>query len=321
LIVTIALLTVSLLPTGSSAIVRHDVEEQTLTSVSPGLRYPNDRYIGEQWALRYINLTHFITSTTGKKVLVAVLDTGIDSTHEDLAGKVVTSVNFTDSPTSDDIYGHGTPIAGIIAAQADNSIGISGIAPQAMLMNIKVADDSGICRASVVAQGIYWAVDNGASVINISLELRDFSKELEKAVNYAWSRGSIIVAAAGNDAGNIPVYPAFFKNCIAVSAISQTDEFAPLSNHGDWVDVAAPGFEIYSTLPDNSYGYETGTSVAAAHVSGLAALLLSVVSDNNGNGRTNDEVRRAIENGCRKVLIDGIGYEVIDVSRSLNNPG
>jgi thermitase len=280
---------------------------------------PENVQVERQGALRHINLSQPANSASGKQVLVAVLDTGIDSDHGELVGKVEKSVNFTDSPTSHDLHGHGTLIAGIITAQTNNGIGGAGLAPQLKLMNVKVADDSGHCKASVLAQGIRWAVDNGASVINISLELRDFSKELDSVVDYAWNRGCIVVAAAGNDAGNIPVYPAFNENCIAVGAISQTDELAPLSNYGDWVDVAAPGFETCSTAPYNSYDFKTGTSVAAAHVSGLAALLFSVMADDNGNDRTNDEVRLAIENGCRTVITEGIGHGVIDVSRSLNN--
>jgi thermitase len=207
----------------------------------------------------------------------------------------VAEVNLTDSPTPSDAYGHGTHIAGIIAASGNNGIGIAGVAPQCRLMNVKVADDKGRCQASAVAEGIIWAVDNGANVINISIELREPSAELEDAVNYAWSQGAVIIAAAGNDGSQSPVYPAYYENCLAVAATKQDGTLAPLSNHGDWVDAAAPGFNIYSTLPQNGYGYKTGTSFATAYVSGLAALLFNVVSDSNGDGRLNDEVRAAIE--------------------------
>jgi thermitase len=231
------------------------------------------------------------------------------------------NMNFTDSPTSEDLHGHGTHVAGIIAAQVNNSIGIAGIAPQVKLMNVKVANDNGYCRAGTITKGIYWAVDNGAMVINISLELQGFSKELEQAIDYAWSRGVIVIAAAGNDASNTPVYPAFSENCIAVGAVGQNDELAPLSNYGDWVDIAAPGFKIYTTATDNLYGCVTGTSFAAAYVSGLAAILTGSIVDSNGDGWTNDEVRRAIENGCHKTGTDGTGYGVIDVTRSLSIRG
>ena len=267
----------------------------------------NDPDIEKQWALGRIHLSDLWPITQGSpETLVAVLDTGIDRNHEDLSGKVVAETNLTDSPTPDDIYGHGTHVAGIIAANSNNGVGIAGVAPGSRLLNVKVADDKGRCSASVVAQGVIWAANNGASVINISLELREPSPELEKAVNYAWSKGAVIIAAAGNDASRLPVYPAYYKNSIAVAATKQDNDLAPLSNYGDWVDVAAPGFNIYSTLPGNSYGYETGTSFAAGYVSGLAALLFSIVTDTNRDGMVNDEVRAAIETECLEIGLDDV---------------
>lgn len=277
---------------------------------------PNDPYLDEQWALSQIQVPKLWQITMGNsEILVAVLDTGIDQNHEDLNDKVAIGVNFTYSPTPGDVHGHGTHIAGIIAANSNNGLGIAGMAPESQLMNVKVADDKGRCRASAVARGIIWAVNNGASVINISVELKEPSPDLEDAVNYAWNQGVVIVAAAGNEGSQSPVYPAGYENCIAVAATRQDDTLAPLSNYGAWVAVAAPGFNIYSTLPDNSYGYKTGTSFATAYVSGLAALLLSVVTDANGDGRLNDEVRAAIENGCQEIYIRGVGIGRIDVAK------
>ena len=231
--------------------------------------------------------------------MVAILDTGIDQDHEDLEGKVVAEVNLTDSPASGDVYGHGTHVAGIIAGSSNNGTGIVGVAPECQLINIKVADDKGRCNASRIASGIIWAVDNGANVINVSIELGEPSPELEEAVNYAWGQGAVVIAAAGNDGVQSPVYPAAYENCIAVAALREDSTLAPLSNYGDWVAVAAPGFNIYSTLPDDSYGYKSGTSFATAYISGLAALLFNEVTDTNGNGRLNDEVRAALEQSCQ----------------------
>jgi thermitase len=183
---------------------------------------------------------------------------------------------------------------------------IAAIAPECQLMNIKVADDAGRCEAGVVAKGIIWAVNHGAKVINISLYMES-SPDLEEAVNYAWSQGVVIMAAAGNMGKSTPVYPAYYVNCLAVAATDESDSLALLSNHGDWVDVAAPGFNIYSELPHNQYDYKSGTSVAAAHVSGVAALVFSVAKDSNGNGVSNDEVRQAIENSCSPIGADGLG--------------
>jgi thermitase len=252
-------------------------------------------------------------------VTVAVLDTGIDAGHVELSGRVTAAINLTGGPTADDVYGHGTPIAGIIAA-ADDGQGVSGLAPQSCLINVKVADDKGKCQLKALAEGIVWAVDHGARVINISIEFKESSPKLQEAVDYAWENGAIIIAAAGNDAGSQPVYPAAYENCIAVTAISEDGTLAPLANYGDWVDVAAPGFNIYAILPDNGYGYKYGTSFATAYVSGLAALLFPLVNDDSGDGNLNDEVRRAIESGCDVLDIAGTGWGSINIARSTAVP-
>ncbi len=276
--------------------------------IQPELPVPNDPCVEKQWALDQIEALKSWQITRGNpEILVAVLDTGIDQSHEDLKGKVIAEVNFTDSPTSRDIYGHGTHIAGIISANSNNSIGIAGVAPECRLMNIKIANDRGRCQPSAVARGIVWASDNGASVINISVGFREPSPELANAIDYAWNRGAVIIAAAGNQGTECPIYPAYYENCIAVTAIKQDDTLVPLSNHDDWVDVAGPGLNIYSTLPDNGYDYKTGTSFATAYVSGLAALFFSLVTDTNGNGEVNDEIRAAIEAGCQEMGIHAVG--------------
>jgi len=237
-------------------------------------------------------------------VIVAVLDTGIDKHHEDLDGVVIAEVNFTDSPTADDIYGHGTHIAGIIAAANDNNVGIDGVASDCRLINVKVADDRGRCRLTALAEGIVWAVDNGAQVINISIEMQESSPMLREAIDYAWENGAIIIAAAGNGGSSLPVYPACYDNCISVTALKDNGELAPLANYGDWVDAAAPGFKVYSTLPGDDYGYKYGTSFATAYVSGLSALLFPLMEDTNGDGRLNDEVRQKILTICGSEIIN-----------------
>jgi thermitase len=266
----------------------------------------NDLYI-KQPTLSEIEVSRLRQLTTvSRETTVAVLDTGIDQNHEELDGQVIAETNFSTSFTPGDIHGHGTHVAGIIAAK-DNGLGITGVAPGCLLLNVKVADDTGRCPALALAKGITWAVDNGAKVINISIEIGEPSPELEKAVNYAWSQGSLIIAAAGNHGSESPVYPAYYENCLAVAAAGPDNNLVPLSNFGDWVDVIAPGLDIYSTLPDNDYGYKSGTSFACAYVSGIGALLFDIVTDANSNGRLNDEVRAIIESGCQEIDLAGVG--------------
>jgi thermitase len=248
-------------------------------------------------------------------VTVAVLDTGIDANHTDLSGKIIADINLTDSITVYDINGHGTHIAGIIAARKDDCL--DNIAPESRLLNVKVADDQGNVTLSALRNGIVWAADRGANVINISIEMPNRSVDLESAVNYAWEKGAIVIAAAGNDGDELPVYPAYYDNSIAVTALGRDHKLAPLANIGDWVDVAAPGFNVYSTTPLNSYGYKTGTSSAAAYVSGLAAMLFSNAADIDRDGALNDEVRMAIEAGSHRISVDGFDIGEIDTIRSL----
>jgi subtilisin family serine protease len=234
--------------------------------------------------------------------VVAVLDTGIDETHEALSGLVVGDANFSESYDTKDRNGHGTYVAGIIAAK-ENHVGMVGVSPGCQLLNVKVADDQGRCEPSTLAEGIVWAADHGANVINISIELKESSPELEKAVNYAWEKGSLIIVAAGNNADESSVYPACYENCIAVSCLGGDDKLLPLSNCGAWVHVAAPGCNVYSCLPKNCYGYKSGTSCAAAYASGIAALLFATVDDANGDGRLNDDMKTLIESGYRQITV------------------
>jgi len=279
----------------------------------------NDPFVIQQWALSNMNITDLWSrNNRTKEIVVAILDTGIDSNHEDLKDKVIAEINLTDSHTVNDLNGHGTHIAGIICAAANNGVGITGIVPECKLLNVKVADDDGFCQAAIVAQGIVWAIDNGAKVINISLEIRNPSIDLEKAVNYAWEHGALIISAAGNQGNSSAVYPAYYENSIAVAGIKPDNSLAPLSNFGDWVDVAAPGYNIYSSLPGNQYGYETGTSFATAYVSGFAAFLLNVVSDTNGDGCLNDEVRNAIEKSCRPMSNTSYSFGILDAKYLFN---
>ena len=275
------------------------------------LDLPNDQYFSEQWGLTNVQASEAWDITHGSpNVVIAILDTGIDMDHPDLAAKIVSDVNFTDSPTSDyNGHKHGTHVAGIAAASSGNGIGVAGLGYDCSLMNVKVLGDDGFGYDSWVAQGIIWAADNGADVINLSLGDTSPSEAMEDAVDYAWSKGVVVIAGAGNVGDTSPFYPAYYTNCIAVGATDANDQLAPWSKHGNWVDVAAPGVSIYSTFPYTAvlpvYYYSlSGTSMASPHVAGLAGLLFSTHTDSNGNGRLNDEVRHIIEATCDNGGID-----------------
>ena len=269
---------------------------------------PDDSYFANQWALTTIGAPQAWDVTTGNpNIKIAILDTGVDQDHPDLASKILSNINFSSSPTVDDVDGHGTHIAGIAAAMTDNGIGVAGVGYNSNIMNVKVLGDTGAGTYSGLISGIIWAVDNGADVISMSLGGSSYSSTLENAVNYAWSKGVVVVAAAGNYGSTTPFYPAAHANCMAVAATNGWDVKADWSNYGDWVDVAAPGVIIYATLKDNSYGYMSGTSMAAPHVAGLAALVFTTVSDTNDNGKLNDEVRSRIEATCDDIGVIGIG--------------
>ncbi|MBI2830572.1 MAG: peptidase S8 [Chloroflexi bacterium] len=259
---------------------------------------PNDRYFGSQWGMTKIQGPEAWDITQGSSsVKIAIVDTGIDQDHEDLAAKIVAKKNFTRSKTTDDKYGHGTHVAGIAAAITNNSKGVAGIGYNSSLMNVKVLGDSGSGYQSWVASGITWAADNGAGIINLSLGGGPYSSTMETAVNYAWSKGAVIVAAAGNDGISSPSYPAYYTNVIAVAATDSNDTKASWSNYGSWVDIAAPGVSIFSTLPNHTnrigiknYGSLSGTSMASPFVAGVAALVRAA-----NPTWTNTEVRAKLE--------------------------
>ncbi len=275
----------------------------------------NDPYLDRQWPLTRIAVPALNRFETEEPVLVAVLDTGIDKNHEDLQGKVVAEINFSDSSTCDDVNGHGTFIAGIIAANINNGIGIAGIAPNARLVNVKVVNDDGSCKGSILAQGIVWAANYGAKVINVSIELDFGFPQLKRAINYAWEKGAVILAATSNYS-TAQVFPAYYENCIAIVATDKHDETDFSTDYGEWVDIAAPGTTVYSTLPNNKYSFESGTSFAVAHVSGLAVLLFSIAQDTNLDGELNDEVRTAIQDGAQGISL--IGIDMIDAFNSID---
>jgi len=274
--------------------------------VAEAVGSPDDPWFGNQWGMVKVQAPQAWDVTTGSGTIkIAILDTGVDLDHPDLANKIVSNINLTSSTTVDDVHGHGTHVAGIAAAMTNNGVGVAGLGYGSTIMNVKVMGDTGSGAYSWIVSGIIWAVDNGAKVINMSLGGSSASSTLEDAINYAWSKGVVVVAAAGNYGNTAPLYPAYYTNCIAVAATDSLDRLAGWSNYGDWVDVAAPGVGIYATLKNNGYGYKSGTSMASPHVAGLAALVFTTLSDTNGDGKLNDEVRSRIEVNCDDIGVSG----------------
>ena len=217
---------------------------------------------------------------TGKGVTIAVVDTGIDYNHSEFKGRIGAGYDFIDGDSiAEDANGHGTHIAGTIAAAKD-SRGITGVAHNATVMPIRVLDENGTGSLSNLIRGIRWATDNGADVINLSLGGTSYSQDMADAIRHASERGTVVVMAAGNSGGASPDYPAAhaIEHGIAVGAVQRDGRLANFSNRAgsrplDYV--TAPGVGIKSTLPGNRSGYFSGTSMAAPHVAGVAALLKS----------------------------------------------
>ena len=289
--------------------------------VAYALEIPNDPYFWNQWGLTWTQTSDAWNTTHGNSgINISILDTGVDQSHQDLMSKITTNQNFTRSKTADDRYGHGTHVAGIAAAVTNNGLGIAGIGWGCSLMNVKVLGDKGSGKYSWIANGIIWAADNGAKVINMSFGGSRSSDTLKSAVDYAWNKGCVLTAAAGNNSDSTPLYPACYDNCIAVAASDRSDNRASFSNYGDWVDVAAPGVDIFSTLPDHKnrtdqdyYGYMSGTSMAASHVAGMAGLVWATPY-----GISNTAVRDRIEKHCDPLTGGGVVHGRINVLKAVD---
>ena len=316
--------------------------------------YPNEPewcfYIGtpdadidapEAWAI----------STGSPAVRVAVIDTGVDYNHPDLAANYVGGDDFTagDGDPMDD-HGHGTHVSGTIAAAMNNLTGdpgkeegVVGVAPNASILAYKVCDAAGACTDFGIQQAIESAVAAGANVINMSLGSTEYSASLDEAVQYAWSRNVVVVAGAGNNGNTQLFYPAALENVISVGAFDEDHRRASFSNYGSWVDISAPGNVIMSTYPragcagaepepgdTGCYTWQSGTSMATPHAAGAAALVWSRADVTSASDVVNILLQSADPAGVDSTRLDSwtrhgglnvhnaMSYGVINQSPSAN---
>lgn len=262
------------------------VEENTVVH---GVDLPNDPDLLNVDRSYGLSVTHTFEGweyTEGStSVIIAVLDTGLQLSHPEFAGRIIPGYDFVnnDADPMDD-NGHGTHATGIAAAGINNGIGMGGVCPGCRVMPVKVLNQNNAGTWSGVANGILYAADHGAKVINLSLGAAVSSQTLESAIAYAEAKGVLVVAAAGNMGVEREFYPAAIESVVAVSATDSQDRHWSLSNYGSYIDVAAPGYAIFSTYHDTNnyyhgYTYMSGTSMASPFVAGLAGLLFSQNTD------------------------------------------
>jgi len=256
-------------------------EKQPAPPAQPAFVVPTDPAWSQEWGLSQIGApAAWHVSVGSKPVVVAVIDSGVDPTQPDLQGALVPGADFADSSGSTaDQYGHGTMVAGVIAARPDNGLGGAGICWTCRVMPVKVLGADGSGTAEAIAEGIRYAADNGANVISMSFVLSGPDAGVESALAYAHSRGVLLVAAAGNSGADTPTYPASYPDVVSVAAVDPTGALYPWSARGTWVTLAAPGCAFTTALGGGFVSRFCGTSAAAPLVAGLAALALSAGND------------------------------------------
>ncbi len=263
-----------------------------------------DDMLGKLWGMKTIKAEQAWAITKGDpKVLVAVVDTGVDYNHPDFGGRVVKGRDFAyndNDPMDDD--SHGTHCAGTVAAGIGNG-GVVGVAPEVGIFAVKVLDKDGGGTYAMVANGIVNAANSGAPIISMSLGGSASSKMLEDAVKYAQGKGALIVAAMGNESTEEPSYPAAIPGVMAVGATTIRERLAAFSNIGKHVSVSAPGENILSTTPGKKYDTFSGTSMATPHVAGLAGLVKSKFPQMNA-----EQLRARIESAS-----DDLGDRGFDI--------
>ena len=291
-----------------------------------------------EWGVDRIDADLAWATSRGLGVNVAIIDTGIDRDHADLVDNLKGGVNFASkSPVKpadpnkwDDDNGHGTHVAGIVAA-VDNEIGVIGTAPEAYLWAVKVLDRNGSGYVSDVIDGINWAVLNGMQVVNMSLGSETDAQALHDAVDAAYTAGVVLVAAAGNSGDgdgstNEVIYPAKYSSAIAVAATDNNDLIAYFSSDGAEVELAAPGVSIRSSWNDGLYNTISGTSMASPHVAGAVALVLATAVQSAYDADVDGvwdpaEVRAALQTTADDLGVAGrdnlYGYGLVDAEESV----
>lgn len=273
---------------------------------------PNDPLLGQQWQIAKMKLPQAWDLNTGDAgTTIAILDTGCQMDHPDLASKYVAGYDpgENDNDPSDE-NGHGTHVAGIAAAATDNATGGAGTGRDCSIMPVKVFGSRG---GIALVDGIIWATDRGAKVISMSLKIGDF-QALRDAINYALSNGVFVVAAAGNDNATFKNYPAAYPGVMAVASSDPDDSRSGFSTYGDWVHVAAPGSGILSTVMGSGYGNNSGTSMACPGVAGVAGLIWS----RGGLTITNTDVFNVITDNADPVG-DYVIYGRVNAYESVRN--
>ena len=257
---------------------------------------PDDTYYSYQYGPQNCSAEDGWDINTGSSsVVIAILDTGVNGLHSEFAGRMVGGYDFINSlaltgeENSDD-YGHGTHVAGIAAATGNNNNGIAGVAWGCKIMPVKVLDEYGSGSYASIASGIVWASANGAHVINMSLGGSGYSQTLNDAIQIAVTSGTVVAVSMGNDYHAMVKSPASCQGVIAVGALNGQDEVTDFSTRGNYISIAGPGEDIYSTSYTGDYVYMSGTSMSCPFISGVCALILSQHS-----GITPEEVRSQLE--------------------------
>jgi subtilisin len=261
---------------------------------------------------------------TGKGIKIGILDTGIDYLHEDLSRNYKGGYNFIDNNTdARDYNGHGTHVAGIIAA-LDNDVGIVGVAPDAYIYSVRILDFAATGTASDITAGLEWCLNNNMQIVNMSLGSHEDSISVTRAIDVLYDHGILLIAAAGNSGngtgtGDSIDNPARYNSVVAVGATDINDNRASFSSTGPKLEISAPGKDIYSLLPGNKYASLSGTSMASPHVAGVAALVMSA-----DPGISNVQVRIRLQTTAQNISkrsFEGkswFGYGLVDSIKAVS---